>query len=60
MELELGEVSAPKSGLRTPQELSRYFRDRVVSEALFNMNDSDRIRSAHVWMGRGKLFPSWR
>ena len=34
MELELGEVLRRRVDLRTPQELSRYFRDRVVSEAL--------------------------
>ena len=33
MELELGEGLGRKVDLRTPQELSRYFRDRVVREA---------------------------
>ncbi len=34
MERELSEVLSRKVDLRTPAELSRYFRERVVSEAL--------------------------
>lgn len=34
MEEELSEVFGRKVDLRTPQELSRYFREKVVSEAL--------------------------
>jgi predicted nucleotidyltransferase len=34
MEMELSEVIGPKVDLRTPQELSRYFRDNVVASAL--------------------------
>jgi len=33
MELELSEMLGRKVDLRTPQELSRYFRDKVVAEA---------------------------
>ena len=33
MERELSELLARKVDLRTPAELSRYFRERVVSEA---------------------------
>lgn len=34
MERELSELLGRKADLRTPQELSRYFRDQVESEAL--------------------------
>jgi uncharacterized protein len=34
MENDLTKILGRKVDLRTPQELSRYFRDRVVSEAL--------------------------
>jgi predicted nucleotidyltransferase len=34
MEIELGEYLGRKVDLRTPEELSRYFRDRVVREAV--------------------------
>jgi len=34
MELELSETLGRKIDLRTPNELSRYFRDEVVSSAL--------------------------
>jgi uncharacterized protein len=34
MEQELTRILGRKADLRTPQEPSRYFRDRVVSEAL--------------------------
>jgi predicted nucleotidyltransferase len=34
MEQELSSVIGRKVDLRTPQELSRYFRERVVTEAL--------------------------
>jgi uncharacterized protein len=34
MERELSEIVGRKVDLRTPEELSRYFRERVVSEAL--------------------------
>ena len=34
MERELSDVLGRRADLRTPAELSRYFRDRVVSEAL--------------------------
>jgi len=33
MELELGEMLGRRIDLRTPQDLSRYFRDAVVQEA---------------------------
>lgn len=33
MELELSELLNRKVDLRTPQDLSKYFRDKVVSEA---------------------------
>jgi predicted nucleotidyltransferase len=33
MELELGEMLGRRVDLRTPPELSRYFRDRVLAEA---------------------------
>lgn len=33
MERELSELVGKKVDLRTPQELSRYFRDEVISEA---------------------------
>jgi uncharacterized protein len=33
MEMELAELIGRKVDLRTPQDLSRYFRDRVMSEA---------------------------
>lgn len=33
MERELSEIIGKKADLRTPQELSRYFRDEVLSEA---------------------------
>jgi len=34
MEMELAELLGRKVDLRTPRELSRYFRDQVVHEAL--------------------------
>ena len=34
MERELSEILGRKVDLRTPEELSRYFRERVVAEAL--------------------------
>ena len=34
MERELSALIGRKADLRTPQELSRYFRDQVVAEAL--------------------------
>ena len=34
MERELSELLGRKADLRTPHELSRYFRDQVVAEAL--------------------------
>jgi predicted nucleotidyltransferase len=34
MEIELTEMIGRKADVRTPNELSRYFRDRVVSGAL--------------------------
>jgi predicted nucleotidyltransferase len=34
MELDLGAMIGRKVDLRTPQELSRYFRDNVVNSAL--------------------------
>ena len=34
MELELSEILGRKVDLRTPNEISRYFRDEVVSSAL--------------------------
>ncbi|MGK7932633.1 MAG: nucleotidyltransferase family protein [Microcystaceae cyanobacterium] len=34
MELELSEIIGRKADLRTPNELSRYFRDQVLQEAL--------------------------
>jgi uncharacterized protein len=34
MERELSEVFGRKVDMRTPQELSRYFRERVVAEAV--------------------------
>ena len=34
MERELSQLVGRKVDLRTPEELSRYFRERVVSEAL--------------------------
>ena len=34
MEMELSQVIGRKVDLRTPQELSRYFRDKVVASAL--------------------------
>ena len=34
MERELGELVGRKVDLRTPQELSRYFRDQVLASAL--------------------------
>ncbi len=33
MERELSEIIGKKADLRTPQELSKYFRDEVLSEA---------------------------
>lgn len=33
MERDLSELMGKKVDLRTPQELSRYFRDKVISEA---------------------------
>jgi predicted nucleotidyltransferase len=33
MEIELSALLGRKADLRTPQDLSRYFRDRVVTEA---------------------------
>lgn len=33
MELELSEMFGRKADLRTPEELSRYFRDEVVASA---------------------------
>lgn len=33
MEIELSEMLGRKVDLRTPEELSRYFRDQVVAEA---------------------------
>ncbi len=33
MEIELSEMIGRKADLRTPQELSRYFRDEVLREA---------------------------
>ena len=33
MEIELSEIIGRKVDLRTPQELSRYFRDRVLADA---------------------------
>jgi predicted nucleotidyltransferase len=33
MEIELSEMIRRKVDLRTPKELSRYFRDRVIKEA---------------------------
>ena len=34
MERELSDLAGRKVDLRTPQELSRYFRDQVVAEAV--------------------------
>lgn len=34
MEEELGRIIGRKVDLRTPQELSRYFRDKVLAEAV--------------------------
>ena len=34
MELELSEILGRKVDLRTPNEISRYFRDEVISSAL--------------------------
>ena len=34
MEYELGRLIGRKVDLRTPQELSRYFRDKVIAEAV--------------------------
>lgn len=34
MERELSDIIGKKADLRTPQELSRYFRDEVLSEAV--------------------------
>jgi len=33
MEIELSEIIGRKADLRTPNDLSRYFRDKVVAEA---------------------------
>lgn len=33
IELELGELLGHRADLRTPQDLSRYFRDEVLAEA---------------------------
>ncbi len=33
MEIELSEILGRKADLRTPNDLSRYFRDKVVAEA---------------------------
>ena len=33
MEIELSEITGRKVDLRTPNELSRYFREEVISEA---------------------------
>ena len=34
MERELSEITGLKVDLRTPEELSRYFRDKIVKEAI--------------------------
>ena len=34
MEFELSELLGRKADLRTPEDLSRYFRDRVIAEAV--------------------------
>lgn len=33
MEIELSQILGRKVDLRTPEDLSRYFRDKVVAEA---------------------------
>ena len=40
MELELGAMLGRKVDLRTPRELSRYFRDEVISSALVQYEQS--------------------
>ena len=33
MEIEISEILGRKADLRTPEDLSRYFRDEVLSQA---------------------------
>src|SRR5215467_12027194 len=42
MEMDLSEALGRQVDLRTPEDLSRYFRDEVVSSASCNMNASRR------------------
>jgi uncharacterized protein len=59
MEMELSQVIGRKVDLRTPEELSRYFRDKVVASAL-PQYERNRPRSpaAHARCGaRGAVLP---
>lgn len=42
MELELSELIGRKADLRTPQDLSRYFRDEVVASAVVQYERANR------------------
>jgi predicted nucleotidyltransferase len=48
MELELGAILGRRVDLRTPRELSRYFRDEVVSSALIQYERSRKGRLQHT------------
>jgi hypothetical protein len=41
MEIELSEITGRKVDLRTPNELSRYFKDEVLSEAEVQYDEID-------------------
>ena len=43
MELALSDILGRKADLRTPTELSRYFRDEVMLEAEIQYVDLDRV-----------------
>jgi predicted nucleotidyltransferase len=48
MEIELSGIFGRKVDMRTPEDLSRYFRSEVVSPLFCNMNAADRIRIQHM------------
>ena len=49
MERELSKIfDGRKIDLRTPEDLSRYFRQNVIEEARYNMPPNDIIRLRHM------------
>lgn len=48
MEDELASLLGRKTDLRTAQDLSRYFRDEVLSSGVFCMSNRDQTRFHHM------------